>query len=238
MVASISVVDRAGTPQARIGGRLTTARRAAWELGHGALPGHARVVACPDHPTCVRIDHLSLHCPAAPTAARSRQRRRRGTGSMLQRRPGVWKLTATTSTGRVHATVHGGRADAHAALDALTVAHGAIPDTVDQLVAGYLTHLGAAGRADSTVRRYRQLWNQWLAPTLGPTAPDAVTRRDLERGLAAMARAGQSASSIHQAAVVLSGAHQWARGNGHSSHNPALGARLPDGTIMATTRRR
>jgi len=234
----LGFVDRAGTPQARIGGRLTTARRAAWELSHGALPEHARVVACPDHPTCVRLEHLSLHRAARATPAASHQRRRRGTGSMLQRLPGVWKLTATTPTGRMHTTIHGSRADAETALDSLTVSHGAVPDTVDQLVAGYLTHLAAIGRAPSTLRRYRQLWHQWLAPSLGHHRRDDVRRRQVERGLAALATAGQSSSSTHQAAVLLSGAYQWARDGGRSSYNPALGARLPDGTILAATRRR
>jgi hypothetical protein len=234
----LGFVDRAGTPQARIGGRLTTARRAAWELRYGALPRHAWVVACPDDPTCVRVEHLSLHRPARPTPAASRQRRRRGTGSMLQRRPGVWKLTATTPTGRAHATFRGSTIDAETALETLTVAHGAVPATVDQLVGAYLTHLAAVGRAPSTQRRYRQLWRQWLAPRLGHHHPDDVQRRHVERCLAAMDTAGQSSSSVHQAAVLLSGAYQWAGSTGRSNYNPAVGVRLPDGTILAANRRR
>jgi hypothetical protein len=49
-----------GTGQVRIGGKLVTAPRAAWELAHGPLPPGARVRGCPDEPACVRLDHLSL----------------------------------------------------------------------------------------------------------------------------------------------------------------------------------
>jgi hypothetical protein len=53
-----------------------------------------------------------------------------------------------------------------------------------------------------------------------------------------MARSGQSASSIHQAAIIVSGAYQWARHNHHLPYNPALGARLPHGATLTASRKR
>lgn len=91
----------------------------------------------------------------------------------------------------------------------------------------------------ATLRRYRQLGRRWLfSPTLGTSPPDELTRRRLQESLAAMAEARQSPSSIHQAAVLLSGCLAWAQRQGHLGANPALGLRLPDGTRLAPPRRR
>lgn len=88
------------------------------------------------------------------------------------------------------------------------------------------------------MRRYRQLWRDWLAPQLGTLRPEDLRRPQLERTLAAMAKAGQSPSSIHQAAVLLSGCLARAWRDGEIDRNPALGIRLPDGTTLAPPRRR
>src|SRR5213078_2224960 len=72
--------------------------------------------------------------------------------------------------------------------------------------ATYLTHLEAEGRRPTTTRRYQQLWRQWLSPTLTGLRPATLDVLDLEAALDTMANAGQSHSSIHQAAVLLSGA--------------------------------
>ena len=59
----IGATDKSGVPQMRVDGRLTTARRVAWELHHGPLPLRTRVVACPDDPRCVRVEHLDITAP-------------------------------------------------------------------------------------------------------------------------------------------------------------------------------
>jgi len=94
------------------------------------------------------------------------------------------------------------------------------------------------GRGAHTLRRYQQLWRQWLAPDLGQLQPAALTRARIERTLRHMAGAGQSPSSVHQAAVVLSGSLAWAHDHGQVSRNPTLGLQLPDGSRLAPPRHR
>lgn len=98
--------------------------------------------------------------------------------------------------------IHGTREDATAALAAFAVELGRPAATVDDLVGAYLAHLQSAGRSATTLRRYRQLWRQWLAADLGPLEPASLTQTRLERTLRHMAAAGQSSSSVHQAAVA------------------------------------
>lgn len=93
----------------RVSGKLTTARRVAWELAHGPLAPD--VVPCPDDAACVRSDHLSV-AGADHHATPARRRAARGGGSKVQIRPGVWKLRVTTgrfadgTVRRAHKTVH------------------------------------------------------------------------------------------------------------------------------------
>src|SRR5580704_2318763 len=56
----LGAVDVHQTPQMRVDGTLTTARRIAWALTHGPLRHGARIAACPDHARCVRAEHLHL----------------------------------------------------------------------------------------------------------------------------------------------------------------------------------
>lgn len=85
-----------------------------------ALPGQ-RVIACPDKKGRVRLDHLRLAPKRQPAHA---SRRRRGTGSMREVRPGVWRLTVSDGPGsdghprRRHRMVHG---DEHDALEDLAL---------------------------------------------------------------------------------------------------------------------
>lgn len=240
-------VDRRDTPQMRVEGRLTTARRVAWEVEHGPLPAGARVEACVE-PRCVRVDHLSLRprsvLPAAPVdvPASPRRRRRRGEGSIRQVRVGVWKLTLSVPEPsdrgrRVSRTIHGTRPDAENAMALWLAERGGPACTLDGVVTAYLAQLDGNGRGHHTLRRYRQLWRDWLSPTLGRTHPDDVARADVEAALAAMGERGQSASSIRQAATVLTGCYAWAVADGRATANPTLRARLPDGSQITGARR-
>ena len=98
------------TGRLKVAGRQVTAHRHAWELAHGPLPASAKVLACPGEPACVRIDHLRVE--GLPESLRPATRARKGTGSIRQVRPGVWKLAATAPAGagggskRVHRVVH------------------------------------------------------------------------------------------------------------------------------------
>jgi hypothetical protein len=118
------------------------------------------------------------------------------------------------------------------------VQHGQQPATIDALVAAHRAHLAATGRRPSTIRRYEQLWHTWLASALGDRGPSELHHSDVERALAAMADAGQSDRSIHQAAVVLNTAYAWARDQGLAPRNPVVGSELPDGRTVSGTRRR
>ena len=231
-----------GTPQIRIDGRLTTVRRVVWEQTHGPLPAGSTVAACPDEPRCVRVDHLTLgrkrRSPLAPQATPAAQRTRRGSGSLRQMRPGVWELAVSASGTRHYRTVHGTNTEAASALAVFAAEITGRFDDLGTLVAVYLNHLESESRTALTLRRYRQLWNQWLSPTLTATRPAEITRDQLERPLTAMAHAGQSPSSIHQAAVLISGCLAWAYRQGHLATNPAFALRVPDGRTLAPPRRR
>ena len=150
-------------------------------------------------------------------------------------RPGIWELAISAGGSRHYRTVHGTESDAASVLVVFAAeVTGRFEDT-ETLVAAYLAHLERV-RSPATLRRYRQLWRQWLSPTLRASPPDELTRRRLQESLAVMAEARQSSSSIHQAAVLVSGCLGWARRQGHLGANPALGLRLPDGRTLASPR--
>jgi HNH endonuclease len=236
----LGTYDDDGTLQIRVNGALTTARRVAWELAHGPLPAKITVAACETDPSCVRVEHLGQGRrrrrppppPPRPTANR--------TGTLREIGAGVWELAITSAdgSGRRYRRVRGDRDDATAALASLAVEHGAPAATLDALIGGYLAHLQTAGRSPNTLRRYHQLWRQWLAPNLGPLDPASLTSTKLQRSLRHMADADQSPSSIHQAAIILTGTLSWAHHNQHLPHNPALNLRLPNRTRIGPPRHR
>ena len=109
---------------------------------------------------------------------------------------------------------------------------------LEDLVARYFDGLVAGGRSATTMRRYRQLWMDWLGPMVGQLPAGRVTTARLERVLQAMARSGQSASSVHQAAIVLSGVFHGAHDAGTVNANPMIGLTLPNGDTLQRPRRR
>lgn len=238
----LGTCDTDGTPQIRVDGRLTTARRVAWELARGPLPPKVTVAACETDPRCVRVEHLSLgrrrRRTPLPASGPPPRRHPKGGGTVREVNDGVWELaiTAVNGSGRRYRRIHGTREDATAALGAFAVELGRPAATVDELIRGYLAHLQSARRSPATLRRYRQLWRQWLAADLGQLEPASLTRTRLERTLRHMAVAGQSSSSVHQAAVVLSGCLSWANEQGQLRRNPALNLWFPDGTRLAPPR--
>lgn len=234
----LGATDQAGIPQMRVDGRLTTARRVAWELHHGALPHGTRVRGCRDDPRCVRLDHLGV-TPRRDSVTRQQMRRPRGQGSLRQIRLGVWGVAVTADTReRVFHTVTGSRTDAERELARLASQHGQPPTTLDALVSIYHAHMTEVGRSPSTVRRYQQLWRTWLAPSLGASHPNDVRTREIERALTAMHHAGQSPRSIHQAAVVLNTTFSWARERDLARSNPVIGCELPNGIVINSSRHR
>lgn len=228
----IGAHDADGIGQMRIDGKLTTARRVAWELAYGPLPRNKRLSGCPDEPRCVRVEHLALSGNASRTAVR---RGMRGEGSKREIRPGVWKLTVSAgrnrsgSRRRVSRTVHGTEAQASRALRRFAVeVRGPIdpvmstpPWTLTELVARYLGQLEHTERSPETIRRYRGLLSGWIGPALGTVTPTEVAAGDVDRLLVQMHAAGQSASSAHQTRTLLRGAYRWGRATYSIRHNPA-----------------
>jgi hypothetical protein len=232
----LGATDRNGVPQIRVDGRLTTARRVAWELERGPLPHNVRIRGCAIDPRCVRLNHLTV---IESQKRLPRIRRPRGEGSLREVRPGVWQLAITIATGdRTFHTIIGDQGDAERELARLTSKHGHAPTTLDALVAIHVAHLRDRGRSPSTLRRYQQLWRTWLAPSLGAIPPDEMHRADVEHTLTAMHEAGQSERSIHQAATVLNTTLAWARDQQLTRTNPVIGSELPNGTTITATRHR
>jgi integrase len=239
--------DAAGVGQVRVDGKLTTARRVAWELEHGSLPTTARLEGCPGSPACVRVEHLSIR--GAPKRSPRKAAAPPGSGSKVEVRPGVWKLIVTVGRDdqgrlrRAYRTVHGSARTASKALAAFVTEVGtgdAIPtrkhraSTVTATVEAYLRHLEEdKGRKHSTLMRYRHLYATWLAPSLGARRAESVLPEHIDRALGAMRRGGQSASSIHQAFIVLNGAFKWARRNRRVTRNPMLDVEKPQSTKPA-----
>jgi hypothetical protein len=166
-----------GTGRLKVEGRHVTAHRHAWELANGALPPSARVLACPEEPACVRVDHLRIE--DRPEVSRS-SRARKGAGSIRQVRPGVWKLAVTAPAGldggskRVHRVVHvrtsREAADELASFVAEVRSAGS-PSTeaaslrLDDAVERFLTeHLrDEKGREEKTITGYRAVHRKWFA---------------------------------------------------------------------------
>ncbi len=176
-------------------------------------------------------------------AAAPRKRGRRGEGWIREIRPGVWKVTVSVHEADREArrrswTLAGNRDDAERAAALLQAEAGGSVATLDALVRAYLATLDAQGRSGPTLRRYRQLWRDWLAPAVGRVHPSDLRRGDAADALAAMADAGQSMSSIRQAATILNSCYQWAVDTGRAGMNPIIGTPLPDGTRITGARRR
>ena len=145
----------------------------------------------------------------------------------------------STPDGRRYATVEGTRLDAEQAMRKLrAAAPGPSAVMLEQLVARYFAGLEASGRSVATIRRYRQLWADWLAPTLGSLPAGRVTTARVDRVLRAMSGSGQSASSVHRAAIVLSGVFHGAHDAGTVNANPMIGLTLPNGDTLQRPRRR
>ena len=281
--------DTAGTPQFRVAGRLTTARRIAWELHHGTVSAAVLVMACPAEPRCVNVEHLrseprprsfrdvlaeveerrqrnSSALPAeltpdvsvnaapalnteadpvdvdAPSDSDERPtgvataRRRKGSGSLEEREPGVWKIVATGHHGRFSHTVKGNRADAEAELVVLNARTPGSQRLFSDLVDAHIVLLERSRRSPATLRRYRDVWANWLADRVGHVPIEDVTPPLLQDAVDAMAEARQSEGSINQALSLISGALTLAVRHGHIDTNPITLISLPNGRQRARPR--
>jgi integrase len=239
-----------GSGQMKIDGRITTARRVAWELAHDSLPPEARVVGCSADPACVRVEHLSVQHATQP-AVLGRRRAPRGSGSKREIRPGVWKLTVTAgrySDGRVrreHRTVHV-RSELEAARELATfvaevhsspnVQSRADRDiTVDAAIEQFLTEhlLGEKGRDPGTLQNYRGVHAKWFAPEIGHRRLVDVDEAAIDRVFGAMQRAGLSASRMHDARNLYQPFFRWAKRRRLVRRNPMADFELPTSRHVA-----
>lgn len=252
-----SLNSQRGTGQLKIDGRIVTAHRVAWELAHGPLDRLQRVRTCPEEPSCVRPDHLSLGGSPAPvpgsvpTAGEGARRAARGGGSKRQRSAGTWELTVVAGVdqdghpARSFRTFKGDEPTATKALASFTAEiAGAGPIvrdrstgealTVTRLVQEFREHLEHdKGRSPTTMARYRGLQQKWVDPQVGSKSAERVLPSDIDTVLGHMRRSGQSQSSIHQTRTLLNGAFKWAKRNRRVSFNPCVEIEEPRSSVQA-----
>lgn len=239
-----------GTGRMKVGGKSAAAHRVAWELEHGPLQSGARVLPCAAEPACVRVDHLRHEGGSSSI----RRRAPKGTGSMREVTPGVWKLSATTrstaasGTRRVHRTVRApSRGDATRALatfvaDLREAAPVPEPEvynaTVDETIETFLVEhlLGEKGREPRTVNDYRKLHAKWFSSEIGHRLVRDVNEPTLDAAFGKMREAGLSRSRMNQAKSLYRPFLRWATKRGLAVRNPMADFQLPTSTYVSSER--
>lgn len=216
--------DRRGGGMVRIAGKLRTVQRAAWEFAHGPLPDGARVNTCVGDRACVRIEHLSLVTrPGAATAPPAPHRRARGTGSVQELRPHVWRIVVTDpslngASRRRSLTVHGTRRDAEHARSRLVAAttRDHLGDLrVRELVARYLDWYG-----DPSDGPDRRVLHDILDPALGARLAAILTPLEIEAALRTAIGPDLPAAAARDALRLLRRSYTWAAGRGWCRDDP------------------
>ena len=242
-----------GLGMVKVDGRVVTVGRVVWELAHGPVPVGARVLACPDERTCLRLDHLRLdRDPAA--SRRSVRRAPHGGGSKRRIRPGVWKLAVRAgrfddgTPRRLYRTVRAANATEAGRLladfvaevrgDAPTMTSRELRDlTVDAAVGLYLDHLlEEKGRGEKTVGDYRRLHDTWFAEAIGGRRLRNVDVAMLDAAFGRMQRAGRARSTMHHAEALYGGLFRWAKARGIVGNNPMADFELPTSSYVPRER--
>lgn len=161
---------------------------------------------------------------------------RYGTGSVRERRKGVWQVRLSAGTDPVTGeriivteTVYGLKKDANDRLDALRLEHQqdsrGTNATVDQLAAEWRKHLAVAAQ---TRPLYELALDRDILPILGKRPVKKLTTLDVQRAYTTLAADGRSPHTIRKAHAVLSkmlnDACQW----GWATRNVAANVKLPD----------
>ena len=210
----------------------------------GALPDGMKVGACPDDPLCVRADHLAVK--GAVVVAHDRARK--GSGSVAEVRPGVFKLSVVAgrhsdgTVRRAFRTFRGTRTEAARALADFVAEVGdgsSLPGpaskvmTLDDLLRAYIDSCREESDDNpksweaSTLLRYDGIRRNWIAPVIGDVKLSAVSDEHIDRCFAKMRRLGASRSHMNQARSLMSGAFKWARRRKLVMRNPLAGYELP-----------
>lgn len=214
----------------RIGGRLRTVQRAAWEFTHGPLPDGVKVLSCPVERACVRVEHLRLLEPNAMPVPMGR--RGRSTGTKREVQPGVWELAVSRGPGpsgmsRRRWERFAGTADEADARLARLAESVRLPDRmgdlrVRELLDRYLTWTDEDGGEPALVRR-RRLVDEVIEPALGRRIAILLDEDDIDGFLRAQHAAGLSDRDVRDLRGVLHDAYRWAQGRRWISHNPVTG---------------
>lgn len=148
-------------------------------------------------------------------------RRDHGSGTMVEVRPGVWRLRvyvgrdpATGHARQASRTVRGGKREASRALAAFiserTDMRVSGPDaTLAQLLAQWMEHLRQRGSPPTTLAAYGVVCRRLGADVLGPTRLRVLRAHDIDRYYERRLRAGAAPAGVRLDHAVLSAAlHQ------------------------------
>jgi len=250
--------NRHGAGRVRIDGKESSAHRAAWEFANGPLPPEARVEGCPDEAACVRLDHLRLASiepiTASPQRPPSPGRRIKGGGSMVEVRPGTWKLGVSVGTyedGRQRRLYRTVKVDS--AADAARELAGFVAEArnervvaavdrrdmnMDEAIERFLgEYLGEEkGREARTIQDYRAIHRRWFSPHIGTWRPRDVNEAVLDRLFGRMRSAGLSRSRLNQARSLYAPFFRWAKRRGIVTRDPMREFELPTSTYRPTQR--
>ena len=217
---------------------LTTARRLAWTLTHGPVPRRGQHLRLSRRqPRCVRVEHLTAgRRPRPPVALPPQKLRRKAPASFTVIRPGVWKVSIATAGGRRFCTIHAHRAAPTPRSSSL---HGAARRARRSLNAA-VRHLAHADDGPEPPTRCAATDSCGETgsphPRRHPTPRPAPrpNRSNLDRKWpTAPSDSSPSAKPPSCSPAPTAGPrHRTGR------PQPALAARLPDGTHITTTRRR
>lgn len=169
-------------------------------------------------------------------------RRSKGSGSVTEVRPGVWRVRVfagvdpiTRTPRQVERTVRGGRRQAEAKQRQLAdeVAAGIYGEkrgtsrTVGDLLRAWPDHLERVGKAPATLETYRAVIRKHLIPVLGTIELRKLTPFDIDGYYERKGSEGLSAATVRQHGLILSGALTQARKWGWIIANPCESATLP-----------
>jgi integrase len=175
-------------------------------------------------------------------ADEKRTRRRKGSGSVQETAPGVWRVRVfvgqdpvTRSPRQVERIVRGGRKAAERKRDELAAevkagVYGEKRGTaqrVSDLLQVWPDHLERIGRTQVTVESYKGIIANHLGPALGKVELRKLTALDIDRYYTAKGIAGLGAGSIRMHGAILSSALGQAVKWGWIAANPCSGATLP-----------
>lgn len=250
--------NRHGAGRIKIDGKEVTAHRAAWELAKGPLPPGSRVEGCPDEAACVRLDHLRL-ASAGPVTAVPKPpppsgRRVKGGGTMVEIRPGTWKLGVSVGSyedgrqRRLYRTVTVDNAAEAARELAAFVAEARdervvaavdrsnlnMDEAIERFLSEYLAE--EKGRDARTIQDYRAIHRRWFSPQIGTWRPRDVNEAVLDRLFGRMRSAGLSRSRLNQARSLYAPFFRWAKRRGIVTRDPMREFQLPTSTYRPTQR--